>query len=397
MIAGFTGTFLLLFGLIRDASGIQGWDYSLPQDTLKGRTVFESKGCVECHAVLGVGGALGPDLSKIGLDRSFLQVAGLLWSHSPKMIEMMEERGIQRPGFTPDEMAELVTYLFSLRYLDEPGDYDRGESVFSGKQCVRCHSLGGTGGKIASPLDKYGSLGTPAYLGASLWNHGVQMTEELEKGGVAFPKLEGRDMADLLAYISGASVGQKEIKKYLFPGRPDDGEQVFQQKDCIRCHSVKGKGGSAGPDLGRGLAHKGITEVVGSMWNHSPQMRKEAKEAGIGFKPLNEQEIADVIAYLYYISCLDENGDPQKGRELFSRKSCSQCHPNGKDGKTAGPKLNARSPVKFAADMWNHAPIMEKVLKEMLLPWPRFENDELPDLVAYIQTTSASTQTTGEQ
>lgn len=99
----------------------------LSDNPLKGRTVFVDKGCVKCHSVWGVGGKLGPDLSRAGMGRSFLQISGMLWSHSPRMIELMEQRGVARPTFTQDEMGKLVSYLYYLNYFNEPwpGDFPR--------------------------------------------------------------------------------------------------------------------------------------------------------------------------------------------------------------------------------------------------------------------------------
>lgn len=37
---------------------------------MSGRTVFESKGCINCHVINGKGGNAGPDLSNIGSRKS---------------------------------------------------------------------------------------------------------------------------------------------------------------------------------------------------------------------------------------------------------------------------------------------------------------------------------------
>jgi hypothetical protein len=36
--------------------------------------------------------------------------------------------------------------------------------------------------------------------------------------------------------------------------------------------------------------------------------------------------------------------------------------------------------------MWNHAPTMEKLVQEKGLQWPKFEGDEMRDLVEYIRS-----------
>src|SRR5262245_60937012 len=51
--------------------GVQGAQEKASGDPAAGRAVYEGKGgCAQCHWIKGRGGALGPDLSEIGLRRS---------------------------------------------------------------------------------------------------------------------------------------------------------------------------------------------------------------------------------------------------------------------------------------------------------------------------------------
>ncbi|MEE2776981.1 MAG: c-type cytochrome [Acidobacteriota bacterium] len=42
----------------------------LPGDPEAGRAIYDARGCAECHAIAGIGGRLGPDLTFIGDERS---------------------------------------------------------------------------------------------------------------------------------------------------------------------------------------------------------------------------------------------------------------------------------------------------------------------------------------
>src|SRR5512139_1004757 len=55
----------------------------LPGNPLEGSQLFSEKGCLRCHAINGVGGVGGPDLGQGILKRSFLDIAGVMWNHSP--------------------------------------------------------------------------------------------------------------------------------------------------------------------------------------------------------------------------------------------------------------------------------------------------------------------------
>ncbi len=94
--------------LILSLEGLPEENYTLPKDPLKGQELFVNKGCIKCHSIQGVGGKIGPDLGKGGFNRSLIQIAGIMWNHSPKMSEKMRELKIPRPKFEVAEMADLV-------------------------------------------------------------------------------------------------------------------------------------------------------------------------------------------------------------------------------------------------------------------------------------------------
>ena len=68
----------------------------LPGDPLEGSRLFTGKGCLRCHAVHGVGGAAGPDLGRRILNRPLLEIAGVMWNHSPGMEHVFQEKQIGR-------------------------------------------------------------------------------------------------------------------------------------------------------------------------------------------------------------------------------------------------------------------------------------------------------------
>ena len=361
---------------------------NVSDNPLKGRTVFVSKGCVKCHSVWGVGGKLGPDLSRAGMGRSFLQISGLLWSHSPRMIELMEQRGVARPTFTPEEMGELVSYLYYLNYFNEPGDAIAGRTLFSEKGCGNCHSVGGIGGSLASPLDGYRESASPLFLAQGMWNKGPQMAGSLRAHGMTSPGLQGKEIADLAAYVRGQALGSSHGQTLMRPGNPITGQQLFNDKGCVRCHSIYARGGKVGPDLARKDLFESAAEIAGAMWNHGPQMWAKMQQTGIPKPAFSANELADVISYLYFVRYTDEAGNAENGKRLFDQRGCAECHTIGQ-GEKIGPDLGTSrattSSVSLTAAMWNHALIMEKLTQAKGLPWPKFEGDEMRDLVEYIK------------
>ena len=359
------------------------------EDPLKGRAVFAEKGCIRCHSVLGEGGTLGPDLTWLGKGRNIYELIGLFWSHSSKMIEMMKEKKAPYPTFSPAEMESLLTYLYALSYFDEAGDYSEGERLFHDKGCIKCHSVGDRGGSIAPALDGYANLVSPAYLTQAVWNHGAKMATKMAELNVERPKLRSNEIAHLIAYIQGAAVGVPEFQIALSPGDPKRGEVLFKEKGCSQCHLKTGEGQILGPDLSHGeVEGMSVGEITERLWNHGLKMWSKMKELNIPISTFDGQEMADLIAYVHFLSYTGGRGNPGKGREIFAAKGCVVCHAT--DGKKRiGPDLlrsnAAESPGTIAASMWNHAPLMKEAMAEAALEWPRFERSEMQDLIAYLR------------
>jgi cytochrome c551/c552 len=377
--------FLLCFVLF---SLIFAQEFFIPENPLKGRFVFEQKGCITCHSIKGEGGDIGPDLGKKKFYGSYLQFTSIMWNHLPEMLKQMRELDLPFPEFSRTEMVELAAYLYYLRYLGEPGNLYRGKILVENKGCLNCHAIGGKGGKSGPAFDKLAKYISPLYLAQSLWNHGPEMEEEVKKMGLERPKFEKGEIVDLSAYIRAASKGTDREQVYMSPGNPQKGKEVFKEKGCFECHALNDEVDKIGPDLNEMVAGYSVTEIAGLMWNHGSTMRELMEEQKIHWPKFNGKEMADVIAYLYFIGFVDKPGNPKLGKEIYSEKGCANCH--GKEGKASeiAPNLSKSraltSTVDMAQIMWNHAPVMEERITEKVLNWPEFSGKELADLFAYI-------------
>ena len=363
-------------------------------DVLQGRQVFVGKGCVRCHAVLGSGGTAGPDLGESAKGSSFLDLLGRLWSHSPQMVEAVRDAGLEWPRLNATEMDDLLSYLYYLNYFDKPGNFERGEQVYRGKGCVSCHSVGGLGGEVAPHLDAYGAMSSPVSIVAAMWNHGPNMSLKMHELSVPKPEFKGTDVADLLAYIRGVTV-TADVRRgeYVKPGNPQRGQQLFKEAGCGRCHVVGGRtdglsAGTIGPDLARADLQHSVSELAGVMWNHGPIMWEQMKLLDLPVITLNAADMADIIAYLYFINYSQESGDPVAGQAVALDKGCSICHQVGTAGEFEGPSFITskaiESPTAFAAALWNHAPAMVKKVESRILAWPEFRDHEMRDLHAFL-------------
>ena len=394
----FAGTVVLLLGLLdtsrAHAQATNPMESPPRQPLEEGRKLFEAKRCAQCHAVSGSEEArVGPDLGKGEGWKDIMHFAGSLWNHTPAMLAKMQERGIDRPAITPEEMNHLAAYVFFVNFRSGPGNVARGRELFKERQCSRCHQLGGRGGTVGPRLDELKEYVSAFFLAQALWNHGPQMAGKMQEMHVERAQLEPGDVSDLVAFIRGeaAPAGPAEVA-YAQSGSPQVGEAVFRDKGCTSCHSMSGSGGSVGPDLGKPRGHVNASGIAAALWNHGPEMWAKMKERGLSFPRMNEREMADLLAYVYFAQVMGNGGDARKGAQLIAEKSCTKCHACGGDGPRIGPDLAksdaVRSPIRWVAAIWNHGPRMQERMREAQLAWPRFEDDEMRDLVEYAKTRS---------
>lgn len=317
-----------------------------------------------------------------------LQLAGMFWNHTPRMIETVRSRGFDWPTFTDSDLADVISYIYYVKLFDEPGDPSLGAQWLKEKRCRECHSVGGEGGRVGPSLDSYARYLAPVPLAAGMWNHGRVMRDQQNTAGIPMPRFYGREISDIQAYIRkvGRSRGRPVV--LLAPPDPARGERLFVTKRCTVCHGASGRGTSLGPDLRTAIQHLRASEIAGELWNHSANMSERMRERGVPFPEFANNELEDVIAYLYYLRFGETEGNVDAGKTLFESRGCARCH--ALDRKpSVGPDLRSSqvlaTPLQLATAMWNHAPSMYERTRRAGIPWPFFQGDEMRDLAAYLR------------
>ena len=366
----------------------------LPDNPTAGARVFVEKNCVRCHGLGASEGRIGPDLGRIRFPGTVLDLAGVFWNHVPVMREKMQDLKIVTPHLDPREMADLVAFLTAYRYylteVGQSGSPAGGRTVFEVKRCPKCHAMSGvtTFDKPGPRLDRYKGQYSAIILAQAMWNHSPEMASVMRGVGMPFPRLNGKEMADLLAYLQAGNVSGSRERVYFEPGSPRRGREVFASKRCTTCHAIAGVGGRGGPDLGTRPQELvgSVSSIAALMWNHSQAMTAEFARRGLPRMTFSGGEMADIIAYLYFVNYANVRAKPDHGGVLFAGK-CSPCHTLG-DGRQVGPDLQTAAgltdAVAIMAAMWNHAPAMEQELRKHGFPWPRLEPGDAADLTAFL-------------
>jgi mono/diheme cytochrome c family protein len=168
------------------------------------------------------------------------------------------------------------------------------------------------------------------------------------------------------------------------------GEALFRSESCIQCHSINGKGGSTGPDLGR-IVDRDFTPAVlaSTMWNHAPTMWSAMRNQGIVKSTLSEQSAANLFAYFYSTRYFDKPGDAGRGKALFTSHHCAECH-GISSAKVAGIKpvsewQSLEHPVLLVQAMWNHAANMREAQSQKNIRWQELTTQELTDILVYLR------------
>jgi cytochrome c oxidase cbb3-type subunit 3 len=148
--------------------GIAGWASPFvtaqTADLAQGTRLFESQ-CGSCHGPLGNGGK-GANLAQPRLRRA---------TDDQALSNIIRRgiRGTEMPGspLTPSQVSSIAAYVKTLGRVapeDISGDRDRGEAVYAGLDCARCHTLGGRGGIIGPGLDDIGARRSATHLREAL-------------------------------------------------------------------------------------------------------------------------------------------------------------------------------------------------------------------------------------
>lgn len=308
----------------------------------KGAALFYGdKQCAICHAVNGSGGRVAPDLTGLHPGSPAMGwLTTVLWNHAPGMWRQIRQQGKSYPQLDPQEMADVLAFLYQSGNMDRAGDPAAGRRVFNGKGCVQCHSVAGVGGKRAADLSTTAGGADSAVWTRAMLNHAGSMVEPITVVIGQWPQFTGKEMNDLIAFVGG-SAPKKAANAHENAGTAERGWTLFQGR-CIHCHSVNGNGGSLGPELGpQSQLPLTNAQFAAVFWNHAPEMLRQSKESGVPAPLFQGQEMSDLLTFLASLRYFEPTGTPTGGAQVFSERGCAACHGSMAQGTAAGPALKA--------------------------------------------------------
>jgi mono/diheme cytochrome c family protein len=151
-----------------------------------GARLFQEKGCIDCHV-----GNLA--LDRRLKDMTLTDIAVDMWNHAPRMVR-------PPPTLTPNEMRQLLSYLWMRQFVNPGGDIAAGKQVFAARRCASCHYRGAHG---ARQLPGQAGAYSEITIISALWRHGPQMLNRMKRAGIAWPQFRNaKELADLVAFLN---------------------------------------------------------------------------------------------------------------------------------------------------------------------------------------------------
>lgn len=223
----------------------------------EGRHLFETQGCRGCHKLNGVGGSIGPDLTEEGANH-----------RSPEWLEkhFLSPSAVSPGSAMPDfhfirEQARALTYYMLSLTSEDMGSYyasvrsipspEFGRQLFTEKNCIACHNIGGVGAKTGPDLEGVTKRHSLQWLDEQLVN------PELVYPGSSMPAydLDTNARKALVAFLNQAT---PEDLRAILSNRPhalkpeevaiEAGRQDFARFGCAGCHGTELQGGVPNPN-----------------------------------------------------------------------------------------------------------------------------------------------------
>lgn len=218
-----------------------------------------------------------------------------------------------------DDMDDIPTEFFS-----------KGELIVNDSNCLTCHTLEGQEEilKNAPPITQIASKVNESWL--TNWIENPRYY--LPKSKMPTSSLQKDEILAISAYILSSSDSNYGNKKNIVTKKEfiRDGNNIFNDNNCLSCHSLKGKGGTLAPDLIK------VGSKINSVWmyNWIKNPRSYNPTTIMTQFDFSDKEIIALISYLQTfqwdslkkINLTKDKETLEKGKLLSMQYGCTTCH-----------------------------------------------------------------------
>jgi mono/diheme cytochrome c family protein len=251
--------------------------FDRPGDAGRGKELFDSKHCSECHSLKSPSKGPGNPVSTWKSLSDPMMLVERMWNHSSAMKRELTKRNLL-VSLTGPELSDLTVYLQNFPAKSSAPstftipDPASGKPLFEAN-CAQCH-------KGSLSLERAVTGKTLTDIAAGMWNHVPRM--------LTLPMVRPDDMSKIVSYVWE--------QQYLgATGTASRGKKVFEEKHCASCHDDASFAEAKFLRDSRIFTPLTMVTVV---WSHGPQMQEQMKKRGIAWPRLTPEDIGNVVAYL---------------------------------------------------------------------------------------------------
>jgi mono/diheme cytochrome c family protein len=293
----------------------QAADNPAAPELAQGQQVFEESGCRGCHKLAGVGGAIGPELDRIGARRS----PEWLKKHFLTPAAVTPGSAMPPQKFSETNLEAITLFMLSLTGESAPGYYasmkvipspGQGLRLFTQKGCIGCHSVAGQGGNVGPALDDVGLRRSPEWM----IRH-FREPQAVSPGTVmprfGFTEPEARALTEFLLHLRDQKVALM-LPSLISP--VERGREIYRKYGCAGCHGAAGKGGVANPNaktaeqvpgllyVAEGYTKDELKDRILKGQREIPALDSKRPPPPLYMPPwagiIKDAEIGDLVAYL---------------------------------------------------------------------------------------------------
>ncbi len=342
-------------------------------DPEAGRWVFEERGCQACHAIDGVGGDHGPDLSKAGEKLRPEWTAA--WIKRPRHYN--PEARMPALRLSDEEARDVAAYVSSRgerrpdadlsERLRDPELIERGEELVGKYGCFGCHLIEGmeSRSRIGVELSAFGSkdehlldFGDREDV-PHRWRNWVEeklhdprtfRTERIDSRMPVFPFHEDEETIESVVVFLASRKGLPAPAGYgrelsSIETKIERGQMLLRRYNCQGCHLIDGVGGEIGEYITEPgmappiLTYEGAKVQPDWLFNFlkSPFVIRPWLDARMPSFDLPDDEAQALVDYFVALEGRDGSyvhtnpaAIPEEqvatGEQWFTAFQCVQCH-----------------------------------------------------------------------
>ncbi len=258
-----------------DRVPVHGAVHDIARDPVEGQRLFASKGCDRCHATSDTGERTAPRLAELGRWTTSVLMAAAMWNHVSQMGDAMDAAGVTRPPSpapsfrtsSPTSARRPATREASRRrwWLACPTAANGCSSTRGVRGATRSRTRAPHRGEAWGPVHR--GRPSPSFR----WCCGIiaSTTRTLR-----LPASRDR------TWRTSPPTSTRRITSTHRPVTWQRGRRLLEDKGCLGCHSLYGKGGSSAPDFSKSNVVSSKVGQLTAMWNHGRRSWRTRRSDG---------------------------------------------------------------------------------------------------------------------